>query len=326
MNCVRNWVVEHNMEVKDFYNILGVSENASQNEIKRAYRDLAKKYHPDANPNNKAAENKFKDISEAYEVLSNPEKRKKYDQLRRYGSTSSGEWFSFDPSTFRKQGAGGGWPFEDAAFSTGGHFSFSEILKEIFGFDDIIRGTTTQRRSPRTVRSHPRYSADITISLEEAARGTEKMLELHTTETCPQCQGTGHIGARPCPHCDGLGKVRHRRRIKVKIPAGIEDGHQLVLRGIATDGEAGRSRANLYVTVHIKPHKFFQRVGNDIHCELPLDDERLKRGLKVRVLTVDGKKVEIKIPPGTAKGAVFRLPSLGISKNGKKGDQYVKVV
>ncbi|MDQ7065808.1 MAG: J domain-containing protein [candidate division KSB1 bacterium] len=318
------------MEVKDFYNILGVSENATQEEIKRAYRELAKKYHPDANPGNKEAEEKFKDISEAYDVLSNPEKRQKYDQLRKYGKAGSGTWFSFDPNEFRRHAGTTGWPFEEFTFTSepGGSFSFAEILREIFGFDDIIRGYRSpgSRVRQRTVRREPESAAEIEISFEEAIRGTERMLELHTTDPCSRCHGTGHLGGMICSACHGTGRIRHRRKIRVKIPAGIEDGHKLKLRGMGAGTGFGMQPSDLYVTVRVKPHKFFERKGKDIYCQVPVDSEKLKKGVKIRVATVSGKRVELKIPPGTKKGTVFRIPGMGVSVNGEVGDQYVKIV
>ena len=319
------------MEVKDFYNILGVSENASQEEIKRAYRELAKKYHPDANPGNKEAENKFKDISEAYEVLSNPEKRKKYDQLRKFGRRGTGDWFSFDPSEFGRWERREGWPFEEFAFSSGSTFSIAELLKEIFGFDDIIRGyrapkTRSKSQSTREQQPTPKSVAEITITFDEAVKGTERLLELQTSDPCMQCHGTGFLGRMACPACDGQGRVRHRRKIKVKLPPGIEDGHKLRLRGMGSGLGPGYQPSDLYVTVRVQPHKFFKRKGLDIHCEVPVGEEQLKRGLKIRVMTIHGKRVELKIPPGTKKGTVFRIPNMGISKNGAVGDQYVKVI
>ncbi len=313
------------MEVKDFYNILGVSENASQEEIKRAYRELAKKYHPDANPGNKEAENKFKDISEAYEVLSNPEKRKKYDQLRKYGSTSGGEWFSFDPSDIRWRKAAGGSPFEEFNFTGGSGFSFAEILREIFGFDDIIRGPKPRTRF-HSQRPEPQTTAEITISFDEAIKGTEKIVELQTTEVCPRCHGTGHIGGMICSNCQGSGRIRHKRKIKIKLPAGIENGHKLRLRGMGTRQYPGGPPGDLYIKVNVQPHKFFKQKGKDIYCEIPIDDKKLKSGIKIRVMTIHGKRVELKIPPGTEKGTLFRIPKMGISKNGQVGDQFVKIV
>lgn len=321
-------VMTGQMEVKDFYNILGVSENATQEEIKRAYRELAKKYHPDANPGNKEAEEKFKDISEAYEVLSNPEKRQKYDQLRKYGHrTGSGEWFTFDPSEFQRRGRWEGWPFEEFGFTGGSAFSFADILKEIFGFDDIIRGYRSPRTQPRrSPYRAPESAAEITISFEEAVRGTERMLELQTTDPCPRCHGMGLLGRSRCSNCGGTGRIRHRRKIRVKLPPGIEDGHKLRLRGMGSGGAVGGQPGDLYITVRVQPHKFFRRQGLDIYCDVPVSDENLKKGVKIRVLTVHGNKVELKIPAGTKKGTVFRIPNMGISKNGSVGDQYVRVV
>ncbi len=314
------------MEVKDYYHILGVSENAGADEIKKAYRVLAKKYHPDANNQDAAAEAKFKDISEAYAVLSDPEKRQKYDQLRRFGNTQpgGGDWFSFDPSTFRRSGPGA--PFEEFGFSQGGGgISISDLLKELFGFEGMARDHGGATRSRTQPQRRPQQTAEIFISLEDAARGTTKLVEITSTRKCGRCHGSGNVLGQVCPTCQGTGKIKARKKIKLKIPAGVEDGHKMVLRGMGSD-TSGKGNNDLYVIVRIKPHKFFKRRGNDIHCEVPVDEDVLKKGARIRVKTIDGKKVEVTIPPNTEKGKVFRLPGLGVKKNGSAGAQYVKVV
>ncbi|HHL71540.1 MAG TPA: molecular chaperone DnaJ [Bacteroidetes bacterium] len=313
------------MEVKDYYHILGVSENASADEIKKAYRVLAKKYHPDANDQDAAAEAKFKDISEAYAVLSDDEKRKKYDQLRRFGSAQpgGGDWFSFDPSTFRR--SGGAAPFEEFGFSQTGGISISDLLKELFGFEGMARDHGAASRPRPQARKRQQQTAEIAISLEDAVLGTTKLVEVTSTRKCGRCHGTGNVLGKTCPTCQGTGKIKARKKIKLKIPAGVEDGHKMVLRGMGSD-TSGKGNNDLYVIVRIKPHKFFKRRGNDIHCEVPVDDTVLQKGARIRVKTIEGKKVEVTIPPNTEKGKVFRLPGLGVKKNGSAGAQYVKVV
>lgn len=309
------------MEFKDYYKILGLSSSASQDEIKRAYRELAKQNHPDANRGNVAAEARFKDISEAYSVLSNPEKRRKYDELRKYGGAGGGDWFHIDPfaSTGREP-----WSFEGRGFTASGSgFSFSEILKEMFGFDDSVRDhTPTPRNTPRKQK----YSAEVHISFDEAIHGTEKLLELKLQSPCPRCRGAGMLGFERCNVCGGQGKSQQRRRIKIKIPPGIEDGHVLKLRNVGFRGGRNGQAADVYVTTRISPHRFFQRRGLDIHCTIPVEEDKLRRGLRVRVQTIRGSKVDLRIPPHTKKGTVFRLPKFGLSKNGITGDQYVKII
>ena len=309
------------MEFKDYYKILGISSNASQDEIKKAYRDLAKKNHPDANRGIPEAEARFKDISEAYSVLSNPEKRKKYDELRKYGEAAGGDWFSIDP--FANAGHQP-WNFEGRGFTASGSgFSFSEILKEMFGFDDPARNyAPTQRSAPKKQK----FSAEVKISFEEAVYGAEKLLELKLQSPCPRCHGRGVLGFMQCDVCGGKGKIQQRRRIKIKIPPGIEDGHVLKLRNVGFSSGSNGQATDVYVTTRIAPHRFFQRKGLDIHCTIPVEEQKLRRGLKVRVQTIRGSKVELRVPPQTKKGTVFRLPRFGLSKNGVTGDQYVKII
>jgi len=310
------------MQRKDYYHILGINENASQQEIKRVYRELAKKYHPDANPGNVEAEKNFKEISEAYDVLKDPEKRKKYDHLKKFGYTSRNEgWFSFDPHSYQRQGTS--WPFEKTGFGTSAHFSFGDILKEIFGFDNLEKNFSAANDKPRTIKT---LKANVVISFHEAIAGTTKYLRISTNKQCGLCHSAGYKDGALCPNCNGKGKVRDFKKLKIKIPPGIEDGHKLRLSGIPLNTNKSDNVSDLLVKVGVKPHKFFSRRGNDIYCEVPLDQKLLKRGAKLRISTIMGKKINVQIPAGTTKGTLIRLPNLGIRKNGTQGDQYVKVI
>ena len=308
------------MEVKDYYNILGVSESATPAEIKSAYRQKAKRYHPDANPGDTVAENKFKDVSEAYDILSNKEKRQKYDHLRRFGHAhGANDWFSFDANSFRNQG--GGWPFDDFKQTSGPGFSFTDILRELFGFDGMTRTYHDQAPPRQEVKVH----AHITISFEESILGTKKLLQISTNDKCKQCFGSGLYMGRACEACQGKGKIAQKKKIKLSIPAGFEDEHNLVIRGMGPNKLPNGKQDDLYVRVHVKKHKFFTRRGNDVYCDVPIKDELLQKGVKIRVGTVDGKRVEVRIPAGTQKGTVFKISEMGVRKNGASGHQFVKI-
>lgn len=311
------------MAHKDFYNVLGLNDNASQNDIKKVYRELAKKYHPDANPDNVESEKKFKEISEAYDVLKDPEKRKKYDQLRRYGySPGNDEWFTaYQHKVYERRNDT--WPFDNSGVSSNNNFSFSEILKEIFGLENFEKHYSTINQQPN-VKKTP--TASILISLSEAVLGTTRFLKISAKNKCNNCMGTGIQYGRVCSDCNGIGKSKVFKKIKIKIPAGIDDGHKLRLSGLPLNSNDNGSLSDLIVTVDIKPHKFFSRHGNDIYCQVPLDSNLLKNGAKIRVSTISGKKINVNIPPGTTKGALIRIPKLGISTNGTIGDQILKII
>ncbi|MBY6270575.1 MAG: molecular chaperone DnaJ [Bacillaceae bacterium] len=332
------------MAKRDYYEILGVDRNATKEEIKKAYRRLSKKYHPDLNKEEGAAE-KFKEITEAYEVLSDDEKRRRYDQ---YGHA--------DPS----QGFSG---FGDEDFGGfGGFGGFEDIFDAFFG------GST--RRSGRNA---PRKGADLqytmTITFEEAVFGKETDIEIpreedclhcHGTgakpgtrpDTCPYCHGTGQITSeqatpfgrivnrRVCYHCNGTGqiirekcatchgtgRVKRRKKIHVKIPAGIDDGQQLRVAGQGERGVNGGPPGDLYIVFHVEPHEFFGRRGNDIYCEMPITFVQAALGDEIEVPTLYGK-VKIKIPPGTQSHTKFRLRGKGVPnvRGGGVGDQHVIV-
>ncbi|MFH1032478.1 MAG: molecular chaperone DnaJ [Chloroflexota bacterium] len=319
----------------DYYEILGVSRNATENEIKKAFRELAFKYHPDHN-HGVGAEEKFKTINEAYEVLSNPDKRAAYD---RFGHTDGGMWQNAD------------------SFNFGG-------LGDIF---DAFFGATTAARPVRQ-RGADLYN-EVAITFTEAAFGVEKEINVLRTErcsvchgtgsqigtqsercpscsgsgqirrsaqsmfgrftnivTCPQCQGEGTIIAEPCPQCHGEGVEKHQRRLLVKIPAGIDNGFRLRLSGEGDTGRRGGSSGNLYIEITVQEHELFTRDGNNILYKLPINFAQAALGSEVAVPTLEGKS-KLKIPAGSQTGHIFRLKKMGIpyfNGNGR-GDQLIEL-
>ena len=333
-------------EKRDYYEVLGVSKGASEDEIKKAYKKLARKYHPDMNPGDKEAEEKFKEVNEANEVLSDPEKKARYDQFGFAG---------VDPSYGGGAGAGG--------YGAGG-FDFGD-LGDIFG--SFFGGA--QRRNPNAPQRGESIRASVTISFTEAAFGCEKEITVDRSEQCPTCKGngcaagttpevcptcrgtgtvqvrrqtpmgvfassapctkcggTGRIIHQPCPDCRGQGAVRKRRSIKVTIPAGIDDGQTISLRGQGHAGKNGGPNGDLLINIMVQPHELFHREGTSVFCEAPITYAQAVLGGTLEIPTIDGK-VKYDIPEGTQTGSVFRLRGKGIPVlNGRgRGDQYVTV-
>ncbi len=336
-------------EKRDYYEVLGIQKGASEDEIKKAYKKLARKYHPDMNPGDKEAEEKFKEVNEANEVLSDPEKKARYDQFGFAG---------VDPNY--GAGAGGG--------AYGGGFDFGD-LGDIFGsfFGGGFGGG--QRRNPNAPQRGESIRASVSVSFTEAAFGCEKSVTLErseqcptckgngcapgtTPEICPDCHGTGTVQTRrqtpmgvfasngpcrkcggtgrlihqPCPDCRGTGAVRKRKTIKVNIPAGIDHGQTISLRGQGNAGKNGGPAGDLLITVMVQPHELFRRDGVDVFCEAPITFTQAVLGAELEIPTIDGK-VKYSIPEGTQTGTVFRLKGKGIPVlNGRgRGDQYVTV-
>ena len=334
---------------RDYYEVLGVSKGASEDEIKRAYKKLARKYHPDMNPGDKEAEEKFKEVNEANEVLSDPEKKARYDQFGFAG---------VDPSYGAGAGGAGGY---------GGGFDFGD-LGDIFGsfFGGGFGGGQTRRNGPQRGES---IRASVAVTFTEAAFGCEKEVSIErseqcasckgsgcapgtTPEICPdchgsgmvqvqqrtpmgvfassrpcqRCRGTGKIIHQPCADCGGSGAVRKRKTIKVTIPAGIDHGQTISLRGQGNAGKNGGPAGDLLITVMVRPHELFRREGNDVFCEAPITFRQAVLGATLEIPTIDGP-VKYDIPEGTQTGTVFRLRGKGIPVlNGRgRGDQYVTV-
>ncbi len=334
------------MAQRDYYEILGVSRSASSDEIKRAYRKLVKQYHPDIN-DGPDADTRIKEINEAYEVLSDTQKRAAYDRFGHAGVSGAA-------------GAGGYGPAGGAGFTDIGDI-FEEIFGGGFGF-----GRGGRRNGPMRGAD---IRFDLTIEFEEAVKGTEKEIEVTRHETCPRCHGSGaEPGTHPmkCPTCNGMGQVRQRqqtifgtfvnvttcprckgtgevittpcrechgtgqvqvtRRLRVKIPAGVQSGTRIRLPGEGEPGQRGGQPGNLYVFIDVKPHPLFQRLDDDILLELPINIAQAVMGAEVEVPTLDGTKI-VKIQPGTQPGKVLRLRGLGVPhlRGSGRGDMLITV-
>ncbi len=298
------------MAGKDYYNILGVNRNASEREIKQAYRRLARKYHPDVNPGDKSAEAKFKEINEAYEVLSDKEKRQKYDQF-------GDQWQYADQfAKARRQQS----PFRD--FSRGGAQAFHFDEGNLGGlFDDLLQGF---RRGTSSRRARPRRGRDIDypveVTLEEAYHGTNRILSLKTEEPCSGCGGTGKIQSLPCSACHGTGMITRSKRLEVKIPPGVINGSRVRIAGKGEPSYVGGGSGDLYLVISVKPQRLFERKGDDLHVEVAVPLTVAVLGGEVQVPTPKGE-LKLKIPPETQNGRTFRLagqgmPHLGNSSHG----------
>ena len=303
---------------RDSYEVLGVSKGASEEEIKKAYKKLARKYHPDMNPGDKEAEEKFKEVNEANEVLSDPEKKARYDQFGFAG---------VDPSY--GAGAGGG------AYGAGG-FDFGD-LGDIFGsfFGGGFGGTRANPNAPQRGES---LRTSVTISFEEAAFGCEKEISIERVEQCDTCRGTGcekGTTAEVCPDCRGTGLVQQRRQtplgfMSTSAPCGrcggIDNGQTISLRGQGNAGRNGGPAGDLLIVIAVRPHEIFRREGTSVLCEAPITFTQAVLGAELEIPTIDGK-VKYSIPEGTQSGTTFRLKGKGIpGLNGRaRGDQYVTV-
>lgn len=321
---------------RDYYEILGVSKNASDAELKSAYRKLALKYHPDRNPGDSSAEESFKEAAEAYSVLSDEDKRQRYDS---FGHAGLGGSVGFDPSSFR---------------------DFGDIFGDIFGFGDLFGG----RRSGPRRGADLRYNLDLTF--EQALFGSETQIKIPRSESCSTCKGSGAApGTAPttcgtcggtgqvtfqqgffsvartcgrcggtgrtikdaCPACRGQGRVTVDRTLQVKIPAGVDSGSQLRISGEGESGSSGAPSGDLYVFIRVAEHPFFQRDGENLFCEMPLTIAQASLGTSLRVPTPDGEDAKVTVPEGTQTGAAFRVKGKGVPRLGGKGrgDLHVTV-
>ncbi|HEV8265039.1 MAG TPA: J domain-containing protein [Gemmatimonadales bacterium] len=326
---------------RDYYQVLGLPETATTNEIKKTFRRLAKQHHPDRNPNNPQAAERFKEINEAHDVLSDPEKRKKYDQLRRYGA-------------FAGAGAGGsrrgGAESVDFDLSDLGSFGgLGDLFSSIFGRRGGAEAREAVEEIETTVSIPFRVAAlggqiPITLTMSEVCPtcGGKGAAPGATISTCPECKGRGTISFgqggfavnRPCPvcrgkgtvpsqrcgTCQGSGEVKVEKRLNVTIPPGTEDG---TLVRIKDQGPKGKG--DVVVQIQIEPDRFFRREGLDVMCVVPINLAQAMLGSRIKVKTLDGRRVVLKLPPGTQHGQKFRIPGQGIEKNGRRGDQYVEV-
>ena len=289
---------------RDYYEVLGVAKGASDDELKKAYRKLAKQYHPDMNPGNQEAEAKFKEINEAYEVLSDKDKRAKYDQFGHAG---------VDPNF-----GGGGF----------GGFDMGDIdLGDIFGsFFGGGFGGGTRRADPNAPRRGSSLRASITISFAEAMAGCEKTLNLTRLESCDTCRGTGKIIHQPCPDCRGAGQVRRQRRIKVNIAPGIQHGQEIPMLGEGNGGLNGGPAGDLLVVVAVTPDPRFERDGINLYTRQQVSFPQAALGAELQIEGIDGR-LKLNLPAGTQTGKTFRLEGKGapIYKRRGRGDLFVTV-
>lgn len=340
-------------EKRDYYEVLGVDKSVSEDELKKAYRKMAKKYHPDLNPGNKEAEQKFKEVNEAYEVLSDKEKRARYDQFGHAG---------VDPNF----GAGAGGGAYGGGF-TGDFGDLGDIFNSFFGGGF---GGASRRANPNAPRRGNDTAAAVNLSFEEAAKGCRKTVKVtkienckecggsgaekgSTPKTCPVCHGSGQVSAtqrtpfgvmqtqkvcdnchgsgkiidKPCHTCAGKGRIRHTVEQTVDIPAGIDDGQIINVRGGGDAGANGGPSGDLRINVNVRPHPIFEREGYDVYCQIPITFTQAALGDEVIVPTLDGK-VKLNIHEGTQPGDEFKLRGKGIQRlnYSGRGDQYVKVV
>jgi molecular chaperone DnaJ len=321
--------------------VLGVTRGASEQEIKSAYRKLALQFHPDRNPNNPDAEEKFKEASEAYAILADGEKRSMYDRFGHAGVGATAGGGGFDASVFQ---------------------DFGDIFGEFFGFGDVF-GQGSRRRS-RTQRGAD-LREDVNLAFEEAVFGTETTVTVRRHETCedcrgsgaasgktpvtcrscagrgqvryqqgffsiartcPTCQGTGSVITDPCPKCKGEGRVLRQRTVDAKVPAGVEDGTRIRFSGLGEGGLHGGPAGDLYVVLHVKEHPFFEREGNDLHCVIPISFGQAALGAEIAVPTLEGEQM-LKVPEGTQSGTTLRIRGKGVPvlNSRGKGDLFVEV-
>jgi molecular chaperone DnaJ len=328
---------------RDYYEVLGVQRGATEQEIKSAYRKLALQYHPDRNPDNPGAEEKFKECSEAYAILADTEKRSMYDRFGHAGVGNAGAGAGFDPTVFQ---------------------DFSDIFGEFFGFGDLFGGGRSGRARSRVQRGAD-LREDITIEFEEAVFGAEKKISYRrhdlcetckgsgsaggkapvscrtcggrgqvryqqgffsVARTCPACQGSGSVVSDPCTKCRGEGRVVQSKTVEAKIPAGVEDETRIRFTGLGEAGLHGGPSGDLYVVLHVKDHPFFERQGNDLHCVVPVSFTQAALGAEIKVATLEGEH-SLKVPESTQSGTVLKIRNKGVPVlNGHgKGDLFVEI-
>ena len=301
---------------KDYYRLLGVTRDASDKEIKQAFRKMARKYHPDVNPGDKSAEEKFKQISEAYEVLSDADKRKKYDQFGdqwQYADQFSGGGGSgakYQNYDFGDMFKGGG---QSQSYNFGG-----EDLNSILG--DLFGGGRAKRQA-RPKRGQDLESA-VEVTLEEAYSGSSRLISLQSEEACPTCHGTGQVQNALCSTCQGRGTVSQTKRLEVKIPAGVKTGSRIRIAGKGGEGRGGEN-GDLYLVITVKPHPVFERQDDDLYVNIDIPLTTAMLGGEVKIPTLKGN-LALKIPPETQNGRIFRLAGQGMPKMGKSANGDIK--
>ncbi|MCM1321420.1 MAG: molecular chaperone DnaJ [Bacteroides sp.] len=335
------------MAKRDYYEVLGVQKNATTDEIKKGYRKLAVQYHPDRNPGNKEAEDKFKEATEAYEVLSDDKKRQIYDQ---YGFAGL-------------EGMGGGQTDYSNVFH-----DFEDIFGDFGGVFENFFGSGSRRgKSASGANPGANLRYDLEISFQDAVYGTKAEIAFQHSEacgtcrgtggadgakrktcptcggsgqvrrsagffavaqTCPGCQGAGTVIDNPCKTCGGSGVQTKRKKVLVTIPAGMDDGRRITIPGMGDAGRNGGAAGDLYVMIHVSPHQYFERSGQDLYCAVPISMTQAALGSEIFVTALDGKKIKLKVPAGTKYGKLLRLREEGVPIAGtqKKGDLYIKII
>jgi molecular chaperone DnaJ len=338
---------------KDFYAVLGVTSTATQDEIKKSYRKLAKQYHPDANRSDPKAAERFKEISEAYNVLSDTDKRKQYDQMRRYGGFAGVGGMGGRPGGFGGRGQTTTINLEDLDF--GGLGGIGDLFSSMFG---AARG---RQRGPERGES---VETTLEVPFRTAVQGGKVPVDLEVNEecptchgsggapgstpqvcpecngrgvlsfaqggfavnrTCPRCMGKGQIPTQPCPTCRGAGEVRTRKKVLITVPAGADNTTKIRLRGQGGRGDNGGPPGDLVINFHVTPDRFYAREGLDLVAKVPINVAQATLGSKVAVRAIDGKRITIRIPPGTPSGKRFRVRGQGVKKGSTSGDLIIEV-
>jgi len=329
---------------RDFYQVLGVPDTATQDEIKKAYRRLAKQYHPDANPNNTAAAERFKEISEAHTVLADADKRKHYDQMRRLGAFDLRRGAG---TAGQRTGAAG-----EEAFDFGDFGGLGDIFSSIFGrgrredtraealealVEVPFRVAMLGGKVPVTLPviqpcvtcggSGAAPGAKVSTCQECKGRGTISFGQggFAVNRPCPVCRGRGTVPSTPCPTCQGQGEVRAERKVMITVPPLTENGSKVRLKGQGQPGRGAAPAGDLVVVFQVQPDRFFTREGLDLVCEVPVNLPQALLGTRLRVRTLDGKKIVLRVPAGTQPGRKFRIKGQGLEKGGRRGDQIVKI-
>jgi molecular chaperone DnaJ len=351
-------------QTRDYYAVLGVASSATQDEIKKAYRRLAKRYHPDANQNDPKAADRFKEISEAYQVIGDAEKRKQYDDMRRLGAFGFGAGAPSGGNARRGPPPGGTRSGGGTTEPGAGGFGFD--IGGLGGLGDLFSSMFGGGRGGKAPDAERGQSVETTLEVpfRVAALGGKIPVELEVTEECgtchgngaapgatvkvcpecsgrgvisfgqggfavnrpcPMCMGRGQIPSERCPTCHGSGEVRARKKLMVQVPAGIDSGAKIRLKGQGGRGASGGAPGDLLITFQVQPDRFYKREGLDLIAELPLNIAQAALGSKVRVATLDGKQVTIRIPSGTSAGKRFRIRGQGIARDERRGDLIVEV-
>ncbi len=306
------------MEYKDYYKVLGVAKGASGDDIKKAFRKLARKYHPDVNPGDKKAEEKFKEINEAYEVLSDADKRRKYDTLGPNWQEQFGPGAGFGAGR-RGAGTSGGFrstPFNFDTSSSG----FSDFFETLFGNATTSAGTGAGSGSGARMREDFRRRAGdnieqpVEVMLQEAFVGGTRTFTIQSTEVCPICRGTGEISGKICANCGGQGQLARSKRIQVKIPPGVDNGSKIRVAGEGQPGIGGGPRGDLFLVISVKPDPQYERKGDDLSLDCEVDLVTAMLGGEVPVPLLDGRKIMLNIPPETQNGRVFRIAGKGMPR------------